>query len=192
MSAATPSPVPWGDFTVDPRHPDAAPLRASDRDRAVVMDVLANGYAEGRLTREEHDERAQRTVTTKTLGELPQLISDLVPVTGSRPSHDLAAAGPDDLRRQAEQRWAARMRQALTGMLVPSLICWTIWLAVLLGHGAHHAVFPWPVFVTLGTGANLLRLLGNKHEIIEQEQRRLEKKQRKALQSDRAGGAAAG
>ena len=55
-------PVPGRDFTEDPRRPDAAALRASDRDRDVVLGVLAEGYADGRLTKEEYDERAGAAV----------------------------------------------------------------------------------------------------------------------------------
>jgi hypothetical protein len=173
-----PTPVPWGEFSLDPRRPDAAALRASDRDREVVLAVLAEAYADGRLTKEEYDERADRAGTAKTLGELPGVIDDLVPTSVS--SGARTPVTQDELRRQAVHRWQSQLRQALTGMLIPSLICWTIWLVTGF-HGGIHLHFPWPVFVTLGTGANLLRVLLNKQDIVEQEVRRLERKQRSAL-----------
>lgn len=44
------------------------------------------------------------------------------------------------------------------------------------------AQFPWPLFVMLGTGLNAGRVGWQKDEIIEAETRRLEKKERKALE----------
>src|SRR5680860_677387 len=68
----------WERFPHDPRHPEHAPLRASDRDRDVVNDVLGAAYADGRLTPEELDERGDQVAQAKTLGELPPIIRDLV------------------------------------------------------------------------------------------------------------------
>ena len=47
----------WGSFQHDRRDPAVAPLRASDADRDVVHGVLTEAFADGRLDREEHDER---------------------------------------------------------------------------------------------------------------------------------------
>jgi hypothetical protein len=171
-------PVPWEEFAQDPRRPEAAGLRAGDRDRDVVLRVLADGYAEGRLTKDEYDERADATTASKTLGELPPLIADLVPPVPPGGGSALARATPEALHRRAVQRWEAQRRQAITGFLVPSLICWVVWLATGLG-------FPWPLFVMLGTGINVLRVLLHRQDIILDEQRRLEKKQRRALQPPR-------
>jgi hypothetical protein len=176
MSAAPPSPSPWGQFTVDPRRPEAAGLRASDRDRDVVLGVLAEGYAEGRLTREEYDERATSATGAKTLGELPEMIRDLVP--------DRPTAAPDvpdraDLHRQALQRWAAQRRRALTGFVIPTVICWAIWVMTGLHEDGFHRPWPWPLFVMLGTAAGLARVLMNKQAIVADHERRLEKRQRR-------------
>jgi hypothetical protein len=170
------SSVPWGDFSQDPRRPESAGLRASDSDRDVVLGILGEGYADGRLTKDEYDERAGATSAAKTLGELPVLILDLVPqqqsvVAGS----GLALATPDELQTRAEQKWQAARRSAFTGVLAPSLICWVIWMVAGFG-------FPWPLFVTLGTGMNLVRVLTHRQDIVLEERRRLEKKQRKALE----------
>jgi Domain of unknown function (DUF1707) len=183
MSAASPSPLPWGRFTVDPRRPEAAGLRASDRDRDVVLEVLTEGYADGRLTREEYDERATATSSAKTLGDLPAMIRDLVP---DRPVARVTRSDAEDLHRQAVERWAAQRRQAFTAFLLPTVICWAIWLMAGLGdHAAgSHIGFPWPAFVTLGTGAGLARVLGNKRQLIAQHERRLAKRQRRELERD--------
>ena len=174
-----------GSFTQDPRRPDAAGLRAGDRDRDVALGVLADGYAEGKLTKDEYDERATATSASKTLGELTPLIADLVPQTPTAaPGHALAHATPEALHQRAVQRWEAQRRQAITGFLIPSLICWTIWLMTgFSGPVAFHAAFPWPLFVMLGTGANLARVLLHRQDLVAEEQRRLEKRQRKALEA---------
>ena len=58
-------------------------LRASDADREQVATVLNTAYAEGRLTREEHDERLSQLMAAKTFDDLVPITRGLV-VGGSR------------------------------------------------------------------------------------------------------------
>lgn len=53
-------------------------LRASDADRDQVATLLSAAYAEGRLTREEHDERIGELMAAKTFDDLIPLTRDLV------------------------------------------------------------------------------------------------------------------
>ena len=53
-------------------------LRASDNDRDQVATVLSTAYAEGRLTKDEHDERLGRAMSARTFDELIPLTHDLV------------------------------------------------------------------------------------------------------------------
>ena len=53
-------------------------LRASDADRDQVATVLSTAYAEGRLTREEHDERVEVLMGAKTFDNLIPITADLV------------------------------------------------------------------------------------------------------------------
>src|SRR6185295_13720980 len=69
----------WASFQHDPRDPAVAPLRASDADRNVVHGVLTEAFADGRLDREEYDERTAAALRARTLGQLPPLVVDLVP-----------------------------------------------------------------------------------------------------------------
>jgi hypothetical protein len=46
--------------------------------------------------------------------------------------------------------------------------------------------FPWPLFVMLGTGAHLAQVLMHRQDIVSTEERRLEKKQRKALEGPKS------
>jgi hypothetical protein len=174
MSAATPSRLPWDEFTLDPRRPDAAALRASDSDREVVHRVLADGYAEGRLTKDEHDERTGRAGAAKTLGELPPIIADLVPTVVRRQ--------PADLHAEAVERWQAQRRQALLGLFLgPSLVCWVIWLLTSFD-GTHFSPgFPWPIFISVFALMRVGQLTANKRDVIAHEQAKLEKRELKAL-----------
>jgi Domain of unknown function (DUF1707)/Domain of unknown function (DUF4190) len=52
-------------------------MRAADADRDLAIDVLRAGYAEGRLTKEEHEERVSLVYQSRTYGELAALTRDL-------------------------------------------------------------------------------------------------------------------
>jgi len=54
-----------------------AELRASDADRDRITDILREALAEGRLTPEEHAERVEGVLATKTVGELDGFVRDL-------------------------------------------------------------------------------------------------------------------
>lgn len=173
MSAQLPVPAsgdPWTRFPLDPRVPANAGLRAADTDRDLVHQLLVTAYAEGRLDRSELDERTDGVARAKTLGELPGFVTDLLPAT-SRP----LLAPQADLVAQATERWRRARREAAWGFFSASLICWVIWGATMLGG------FPWPIFVMLGTGLNVLRTMTNRSDMVADEVRRLEKKQRKQL-----------
>ena len=61
---ATPS--VWDEFTLDPRSPQHAGLRAADADREIVHRALGSAYADGRLTREEFDQRSDAALSART------------------------------------------------------------------------------------------------------------------------------
>ena len=74
----------WESFRLDPRQPGHASMRASDADREIVRAVLADAYADSRLTREEYDDRLNTLYGSRTLGEMPSLVTDLGWVRRSR------------------------------------------------------------------------------------------------------------
>jgi hypothetical protein len=78
-------------------------LRASNADREHAIDVLKNGFAEGRLTKEEYDARTGRAFAARTLG-------DLVTITGDLP----------DAQRTAPP-WPASART--NGLAMAALVC---------------------------------------------------------------------
>ena len=61
-------------------------LRASDADREQVATVLSTAYAEGRLTREEHDERLDQVLRAKTFDDLIPITQDLVVIGSPAPA----------------------------------------------------------------------------------------------------------
>jgi uncharacterized membrane protein len=70
----------------DPRGSGAAyaSIRASDADRERLVEVLKNGFAEGRLTQDEYNLRMGHAYTARTYGELGALVADL---PGGAPFH---------------------------------------------------------------------------------------------------------
>jgi hypothetical protein len=61
------------------------PIRASDKERDSVVDVLRDAYTEGRLTLEEFEERTSAAYASKTWADLRELTVDLPfePVLGA-------------------------------------------------------------------------------------------------------------
>jgi hypothetical protein len=139
----------------------------------VVHDVLATAYADGRLDREELDERTAAVTAAKTYAELVPPIRDLTAEVV--PDRMVPTAVPD-LRRSAELHYAGERREALFGFLVPNLVCWAIWF--LTGHD----YFMWPIFVTIPTALNLLRVLASREEIVEKRLEKLQRRQPPALE----------
>lgn len=175
----------WDRFEHDPRSEAHAGLRASDRDRDVANQVLGTAFSEGRLTAEEFDERTDQVASARTLAELPPLLTDLVAPSAVPASAVPVSAGR--FRAEAERRYRERLRNALWSFLVPTVICWIIWVSVLAsGDGTW---FPWPAFVTIGTGVGWVRLATSRedsitaieHHLDKREQRKLERQRRREI-----------
>ena len=176
-------PDPWASFEHDPREPALAGLRASDADRNVIHRILADAYADGRLDRDEYDERSGAVLSARTLGELPPLVVDLVPDRPLVPVRvPLAAASSAELQRRAEDHWRDELRNAFLGLVGSAILTWTIWAATTLGG------FPWPLIVNALALMNFLRTATGRREIVATELRRLEKKRAKEIEKKRAPG----
>jgi hypothetical protein len=174
----------WASFPHDPRDPAVASLRASDADRDLVSQVLVEAFADGRLDRQEYDERATAVLATRTLGELPPLVADLVPDRPLLPASasgrvPLVAASATDLRNQAEEAYRDHRRNAFMGFVGPSVICWAIWAATDFGDWSA----AWPIIVMAVTFLNVIRSVVNRKQLVAEELRKLEKRQAKALEA---------
>jgi len=163
----------WNRFEHDPRDPAYSGMRASDRDRAVVHDVLAEAYAECRLDRDELDERTAVVDAAKTYADLVPPVRDLT-VDAATPSVTLVPRA--DLERKAQAYYREKLGEAFMGLVVPNLICWVIWF--LTGHD----YFAWPLFVLIPTAANFARVAASRSSIVESRIEKLERRQAKALE----------
>jgi hypothetical protein len=170
----------WASFQHDPRDPAVAPLRASDADRDIVQAALTDAFADGRLDREEYDERAAGVLGARTLGELPAYVADLVPdrpLLPARPqARPLVDASPGELEKRAEEKWRRDRRDAFNGVIGITVLTWTIWVLTSL-FAAGHFYFPWPIFPTLLALGGLIKTASNREQIVEREVRKLEKRQ---------------
>lgn len=111
-------------------------MRASDRDRDTANGLLQTAYAEGRLTKDEFDERSGRVLASQTLGQLQALTADLPGFSlGAQPQHYPMQYGVPPRR--------------TNGLAVASLACGLgqvfFWFlaaipAVVLGHAARRQI----------------------------------------------------
>jgi len=99
-------------------------LRASSADRERAADVLKAAFAEGRLSREEFEERAEQVYKSRTYAELAALTNDL-------PVGPLGALTPP------QAHWpATQPRQPVNSLAVASMVCAFIpgitWIAAII------------------------------------------------------------
>ena len=97
-------PVPPGAYPVPPGgYPVQQPgyqlraqasMRASSADRERAVDVLKAGFAEGRLTQDEYNDRMGRAYAARTYGELATLTADLPAGAGPLPAWPVPAYQP--------------------------------------------------------------------------------------------------
>ena len=119
-------------------NPSAMLAATADRERAI--DVLKAGFADGRLTQAEHDERVARVYAARTYGEVALLVADL-------------PAGPLGATARYPAAWYPPPRipapAAINSLAVASLICGaaefptlglTALPAVILGHRARQQI----------------------------------------------------
>lgn len=167
----------WSSFRLDPRRPEHATLRASDADREVVSGVLADAYADGRLSAQEHDERETANQSAKTLGELPPLMADLVSPSGPASAPVRRESG--SLRREATRRYLGSIWEAGAGCATPFLICAAIWLFT--GGG-----YFWPVWVLFPVVLTVIPMVLRAPTRISRLERKIAEERRAELEGPRA------
>lgn len=129
------------DGTKHPHGSDDA-IRASDADREATAGALRHHHSDGRLTDDEFQDRFERSLAAKTLGDLRSLVKDL-------PGGGPAASGHNGA---PWRRWFVPL---------PVLLA-IVALTAVLGRGwhagvHHHRWFPWPPLLLLIGVAVLLR-----------------------------------
>jgi Domain of unknown function (DUF1707)/Domain of unknown function (DUF4190) len=98
-------------------------MRAATADRERAVDVLKAGFAEGRLTQDEYNDRMGRAYAARTYGELAALTADLP--AGPLPVWPVAAAPPAGTNSMAIASMVLGVAEFFTMGLtaVPAVIC---------------------------------------------------------------------
>jgi Domain of unknown function (DUF1707)/Domain of unknown function (DUF4190) len=112
-----------------------AGARAANADRDRALDVLKAGFAEGRLTKGEYDNRAGRVLAARTYGELGSLIADLPTGPFGGPVRYPGAVQP--LRAAVNSTAVAALTCGIAVFLTMGL---TAIPAIVLGHSARRQV----------------------------------------------------
>lgn len=96
-------------------------IRTSDADRERVTAKLRDHYAEGRLTRDELDERVTAALKAKTFGDLRRLLADLPEPSLVTPQRGplLTARGPFPVFRRRPRLFPLLALALLALILVP-------------------------------------------------------------------------
>lgn len=133
-------------------------FRASDDDRERVVAILRDAHAEGRLTRDEFDERLESTYAARTYNDLNGLLTDL-PASGgqlAKPSGGSLAPkpSPGPIRHKA-RRAARKVLNALWWFYAITVtINVVVWGSVSLATPESPPF--WPVFVAGPWGVVML------------------------------------
>lgn len=185
----------WSRFSADPR--TLPHVRASDIDRAVVSDVLSDAYAQGRIDVDEFDERTEKASTLKTLGEVPDLIDDLIIAEPNDlppgPLNDAARAQalarltddqipitPEQIDAAAQKYYKDRVRRALIGMIAgPAGLTTAIWATISIL--SSDLQFFWPIFVIIPMLLGAVSQITGKDELIRKRKRELTNRARAHL-----------
>ena len=185
----------WSRFSADPRA--HGQVRASDADRAVVTDVLSEAYALGQIDAEEFDERSEAANHMKTLGEVPDLVQDLITAEAgeldpgelddsaraqalARLNADRVPITPEQIDAAAQKYYKDRVRAALLGMFAgPAGVTLAIWAATSFAQG--RLIFFWPIFVILPMLFGAISQISNKQSLIRKRKRELTKRARAHL-----------
>ncbi|WP_162143131.1 DUF1707 SHOCT-like domain-containing protein [Granulicoccus phenolivorans] len=119
----------WSSFSGDPR--TQGHLRASDADRDTAHHLIAEAYAEGRLSHEEFELRNNQLLQVRELGALVPLLSDLVP-----------DAQP------AARRPRGRIPGPVRSWLSVTVVVNVIWLVTAIASRGFY--YYWPIWPMLG------------------------------------------
>ncbi|MGJ3509903.1 DUF1707 domain-containing protein [Enemella sp. A6] len=169
-SGGTPS--SWSEFTADPRKAKNLELRASDTDRNLVSEILADAFAEGRLDPEEYQNRLDKALSLRTLGEITPLVQDVW--LAGRPSAKQVAP-----RSKVERGFDIAVGAGLGSWLVVAAITNVVWLATSLSGGFYYY---WPIWPMLGVGIGVVVSLIGRWQAGAEKRLKVEDKRRRELE----------
>lgn len=130
-------------------------IRASDADRDKIATALRENLAAGRLTTEEFDERLDKALAAKTLGELEGLMTDL-PGTGISQRADASPDRAEDNPPSRRGRFYPAQRTAWGMLFMLGVLVVVIWLF----SGAHASLSWLWVVVALAVLIVARRIMG--------------------------------
>jgi len=125
---------------------DYGRMRASSADRERAIDVLKAGFAEGRLTSEELEDREARALTARTYDELGQLTADLpagplgglAPAVSGVPAVPAAPAAPVPGYPYAPAGRTNRL--AIASLITAFIPFWGTLASLICGHVARRQI----------------------------------------------------
>ncbi len=138
----------WAGFSADPRDPQYQQLRASDADRNTAATMLGNAYAEGRLDNDEYQQRLDQAMSSKNLGELVPVLSDIVPTATGMSASPVSTPSS---RGGGRPGFMGQFPRWWLGLAVMFNL---IWLMTVLGTG--HLIYYWPMWPMLGTAIPMI------------------------------------
>jgi hypothetical protein len=138
---------------VECRVPGDPRIRASDADRDRAAALLREHHAAGRLTAEEFNERMDKALEAKTLGELDELLADLPAIDLYRLPHESVRRRPPGTRRSLMPNDPTGLTRFTPGTV--AMGAWAVATAALVAIWAVAAVvdggtwFPWWTVIVL-------------------------------------------
>ncbi len=126
----------WAAFSADPRV--SGTLKATDADRDAAGSVLRDAFADGRLTLSDYDARLDVALSVATLGEVHELIADLVAAADDFTPNPVAL----DIQPKAVVKYGRELRNARNRFLSLTVASTAIWLVTSLAGAPWWAVWP--------------------------------------------------
>lgn len=126
----------WSTFSADPR--TSPTLKATDADRDALGAVLREAFADGRLALTEYDKRVDVALGVGTLGQVHELIADLVAAADDFTPNPVAL----DIQPKAVVKYGRELRNARNRFLFLTVTSTAIWLATSLAGAPWWAIWP--------------------------------------------------
>ncbi len=141
----------WTRFSADPRHESSSTVRAADADRDVAHEVLGEAFAVGQLNLDEFDERTTAVIESRTLGQLLEIVHDVVP---SSAITAVMRSATTDVHDEAVTRYRRDLRRAGRAWVLVTTATVAVWgLSSLISTD----LLPfWPILPMLGIGIGWL------------------------------------
>lgn len=126
-------------------------MRAGDSDRDTAREILTEAYAQGRIDRQEYDQRIESTLQAHYLGQLVPVLNDIsvTPLDQSPARSNLT----EPARRSFWQRRSGAVKSAVFVVGITNLV-W-LWTSITSGHLTYY----WPMWPALGMAIMLLAAL---------------------------------